>query len=157
AIQKTAEPILKSLIVQRNFLKLTAAIMGAGRVQLILQEPGPFDYLFRSAVGMELQPVGGAVVTEGLVGKGLAAGEQLRPVRQGKAVIVPLIDLEGIGDESLARGGRSNRVVADLGVALRMLAHLGAERGRKQLRAQADAEEWFFGAQPALDGPHLVG
>ena len=64
------------------------------------------------------------------------------PVGQVEAFAVPLIDVVGpVLADRAAFGGRPDRVVADLGVAVGMLVDPGAEPLGQHLRAKADAEE----------------
>src|SRR5579859_1584123 len=72
----------------------------------------------------------------------VALGEQLGPARQLKAFAMPVIDLAGpIRAQREPRRGWTDRVVTDLGPALRMRGDLGAKLSGEHLRAEADAEE----------------
>ena len=66
----------------------------------------------------------------------------MRAERQVEAFAMPLVDLLRPGIADLAPGiGRPDRVVADLGVAIRMLVDAAAEMVRQHLGAEADAEK----------------
>ena len=66
----------------------------------------------------------------------LGAGGQL------EAFAMPVIDMRRpVGEKRTPRLGRSDRVIADLGQALRVERDFGAEMLGEHLRAEADAEE----------------
>ncbi len=90
---------------------------------------------------MKLQRIG-AAVAERLHLEQVALGQQLGARRQVEALAVPLIDLFRPGiDDGKTRIGRPDRVIADLGMTLRMRENLAAQRPGAHLRAEADAEE----------------
>src|ERR1041385_4680440 len=82
---------------------------------------------------MELQRITGAG-TKRLNLEGLALGQQLALGRQLKALAVPLIDVVWPFSADGATGfGRADRIVADLGMTLRMRIDAGAEMTRHHL------------------------
>ena len=70
--------------------------------------------------------------------------------RQLESLAVPMIDvLRPVRAERLSRRGRTDRVIADLGAALRMRRDPGAELHGEHLGAEANAEERPLLAQAA--------
>ena len=102
---------------------------------------GPAAHHRVGDVHVELQREGRAAVAEGLHRKGVALRQQGGAARQIEALAMPLIDLVGpVLAERAAGRRRTDRVIADLGMAVRMRIDLGAELARQHLRAEADAE-----------------
>src|SRR4029077_15635437 len=92
-------------------------------------------------VGVKLQRKA-SPIPEGLHLEHVAFGQQLGATRQPEALAVPLIDLLGpVAAQREPRRRRPDRIIADLGLTLRMGKHLGTEGAREHLRAEADAEE----------------
>src|SRR5580765_8307866 len=89
---------------------------------------------------MELQAEGPAAQAEGLVRKGLAGRQQLGPIGQLEAFLMPMIDVEIGGEERAPGVRRRQRVVADLVDSLRMVRDTRAESAGQQLPSQADPE-----------------
>ena len=90
---------------------------------------------------MELQREG-PPIADRLHLERIALGQKLGAGRQIEAFAVPLIDaFRPLLDDGEAGGGRPDRVIADLGMALRMAKHAAAEMPRAHLRAETDAEK----------------
>ncbi len=77
---------------------------------------------------------------EGLRAEDVALGQQLRAARQIEALAMPLILVGGPVADRAPRRRRPHRIIADLGLALRMREHALAELLGQHLRAEADAE-----------------
>jgi hypothetical protein len=74
--------------------------------------------------------------------EGVAFGQQFGTSGTVKAFAVPLIDAFRPGlDKGKAGGGRPDRVIANLGMTVRVAKHFAAELPRAHLRAEADAEK----------------
>src|SRR5581483_2963708 len=92
-------------------------------------------------IWMELQAKGIAP-SKRLVRKIIASREQLRATRQLKTLAVPMVDLcRPVRAEREPGRSRANRVVTDLGQALRMRRDPGPELLRQHLGAETDAEK----------------
>ncbi len=92
--------------------------------------------------GWNCSAIGRVAVAEGLHRKAVALRQQLGAERQVEAFAMPLVDLLRPGIAHRAPGiGRPDRVVADLGMAIRMLVDAAAEMMRQHLGAEADAEK----------------
>src|SRR3974390_253091 len=76
---------------------------------------------------MKLQRIAG-VVSEGLNGEGISFGEQFAAGRQVETFAMPLIHVvRPLGAHLPSRFGRTNWVIPDFGVSLRMRIHTGTE------------------------------
>ncbi len=90
---------------------------------------------------MELQREG-AAGADRLHLERVAFGEELGARRQVETLAVPLIDAFRPGfDDGKPGRGRPDRVIADLGAAVRMAKDFAAELPRAHLRAETDAEK----------------
>ena len=122
--------------------KWAVARLGVRQLHALVAARGPAAHHGVGDVQVELEREGRAAVAERLHRKRIALGQQHRAVRQVEALAVPLIDVVGpVRQIARPAGGRPDRVIADLGVALGMLVDARAEMVRQHLRAEADAEE----------------
>ena len=128
-------------VVHHAALEMRGALLRAGHLHALVAARGPAAHHGVGDVHVELQREGRAAIAEGLHRKGVALRQQRSAARQLEALAVPLVDMIGpVLQTARPAGGRADRVVADLGVAMRVRLDLGAELMRQHLRAEADAE-----------------
>ncbi len=128
----------------------------ARRIHVVVTARGPAMHHRVGHVGMKLEAEGVAAL-ERLHGKIVALREQLGAMRQLKAFAMPVIDVIGpVRADGIAGRCGADRVIADLGDALRMRRDPGAELLGQHLRAEADAEERPLLAQRNLDPVDLA-
>src|SRR5262245_6089072 len=105
---------------------------------------------------MKLQCVAGAMA-KCLHGEGIAFSQQLTADRKVEAFAMPLIDMIGPVRTNLASGlCWPDRIIANLGVAVRVWKNTGAQLARQHLCAKTDTEIWFFVAKRDLDPVDLA-
>ena len=137
--------------------KWRLARLGVGQRHALVAARGPAAHRGVGDVHVELQRIGRAAVAEGLHRKRIALGQHHRLVRQVEALAMPLIDVVGpVLADRAAFGGRPDRVIADLGVAVGVLVDPGAEPLRQHLRAEADAEKRLLLLQRHADPVDLA-
>src|SRR4249919_3572614 len=101
--------------------------------------------------GMKLQRITGTEA-EGLNAESVAFGQQIAARRQVETFAMPLIDVVGpIRADGASSLSRTDRVVADLGMTLRMWIDTRTEMTRHHLRAKANTEIWLLVAQRHCD------
>src|SRR5262245_31854552 len=106
--------------------------------------------------GMELQRIAGAM-TKCLHRESVAFREQLTAVRKVETFAMPLIDVIGPVRTHLASGlCWPDRVIADLGVTVRVWKNASAELARQHLCAKTDTEIWLLVAKRDLDPVNLA-
>src|SRR6476620_12505151 len=121
---------------------MRAPWLGVGQQRALMPARGPPAPPRVRHIGMELQRIGRAAVTEGLHRERIALGQQFPAERQVEAFAMPLVDLLRPGIADVAPDlGWPDRVIADLGVAVGVLVDAAAEMVRQHLRAEADAEK----------------
>src|SRR5262245_30371692 len=127
------------------------ALLGTGQFHAVRTSHQPTIPHRVSPFRMKLKCVA-STEPEGLYGKGVAFRQQFTCGRQIKAFAMPLIDVVGPIRANLAASfGRSDRIVADLGVALRMGKYRSTEMAREHLRAETNAEIRLFVPQRHAD------
>ena len=142
AIEKRAEPGAGAVVVDGAVLEMRGARARARHGEALVAARRPFMHHGVGDVGVELQRIRGGAVAERLHLEHVAFGEQVRARRQIETLAVPFVDvLRPRIDHGAAGRCRADRVIADLGMAVRMLVDPAAERPRAHLRAEADAEE----------------
>src|SRR5262245_35104674 len=105
---------------------------------------------------MKLQRIAGAM-TECLHRESVAFREQLTAVRKVETFAMPLIDVIGPVRTHIASGlCWPDRVIADLGVTVRVWKNTSAEMARQHLCAKTDTEIWFLVAKRDLDPVNLA-
>ena len=141
-IDELGQPGPAGRVVHQPALEMGFARLGVRQRHALMAARGPAAHRGVGHVHVELQRVGGAAVAESLHRKRIALGQHQRPVRQVEALAMPLIDVIGpVLADGAAFGGRADRVIADLGVAVGVLVDPGAEPLGQHLRAEADAEK----------------
>jgi len=100
---------------------------------------------------VKLQRVTGTKA-ECLDGESVAFSQQFTSGRQIETFTVPLIDVVGpIRTDVASSLCRTDWIIADLGVALRMWIDLRTKMARHHLRTEANAEIWLFVTQRNAD------
>ena len=128
-------------VVHQAPFEMQFARLGVGQRHALVAAGGPAAHRGVGHVHVELLREGSTAVAERLHRKRIALGQHGGLVRQVEALAVPLIDMIGpVLADGAAIGGRPDRVIADLGVAVGVLVDPGAEMLRQHLRAEADAE-----------------
>src|SRR5262249_20396858 len=92
-------------------------------------------------LGVELQPIGLAIIAESLIGEGLACRQELAALGEREAFAVPMIDLRRPVAELASGFGGLKREIADLDKAVRMRSDLAAQMPRQHLGAKTNAKE----------------
>src|SRR5580704_5800893 len=117
------------------------ARLRAGQLHAVMPARGPFVHHGVRDVGMELQRVS-APGPDRLHFERVAFRQKLGAGRHVETFAMPLIDAfrPGLDDSEPGRGG-TDRVIADLGMAARMLEYFAAELPGAHLGAEADAEK----------------
>src|SRR3569623_2926963 len=139
-VDEGGEPGIRGLVVDEAVRNVLVPLLGSRQFPAMGAAHEPAVHHRVRDFRVELQRIAGAVA-ECLHREGVALGEELSASRQVEALSVPLIDAVGpVGAELPAGGGRADRVIADVGGALRMRSELRAEMRRHLLSAEADAE-----------------
>ena len=141
-IDELGQPGPARRIVHQPALEMGFARLGVGQRHALVTARGPAAHGGVGDVHVELQRIGGAAIAEGLNRKRIALRQHHGLVRQVEAFAVPLVDVIGpVLADGAAFGGRPDRVIADLGVAVGVLVDPGAEMLGQHLRAETDAEK----------------
>src|SRR5579885_137391 len=155
-VDEGGKPVARGKIVHGAVGDVLVALFGSRQFHAVGAAYQPAIHHGVRDLGMELQGVAGSAA-ECLDLEGLAFSQQLAVLGQFEALAVPLIDVVGpFRGDGAAGGGRTDGVVADFGVALRVRVDAGAEMARHHLRAEADAEERFVVAQRHADPVDLA-
>ena len=135
---------------------MLGALLGARKFHAMSAAHQPAIHHGVGDLGVELQRVTGAIAKR-LHRESIAFGQQFAAGRQVEALAMPLIDVIGpIGADHPPSLRWADRVIADLGVALRMRIDAAAEMVRHHLRAEADAEIRLLVAQRHADPVDLA-
>src|SRR5262249_17960719 len=127
------------------------ALLGTGQFHAVCASHQPTIHHRVRHFRVKLKCVTGTE-PEGLHGKGVAFRQQLASGRQIETFAMPLVDVVGpIRADLTASFGRSDRIVADLGVALRMWKYRSTEMTCEHLRAETNAEIRLFVPQRHAD------
>src|SRR5580765_643945 len=136
--------------MHRAIQEVLVTFTGARRSHPVVATRGPAMHHRVGHVRVKLEAEGVAGL-KCLHWEVVALGEQLGPMRQLKPLAVPMVDaLRPVRAERMSSRGRTDRVIADLGAALRMRRDPGAELPGEHLSAQANAEKRTLLAQRNL-------
>src|SRR5260221_1211109 len=141
-IEKGGEPSPAGGVVDRAIREMRNPRLGIGQQRAFVATRGPAAHHGVGHVRMKLQREGGATVTKGLHRERVAFRKQVGAERQVEALAMPLIDLLGPRIAHRAADlGRTDWIVADLGMTIGMSVDTAAEMMRQHLRAETDAEK----------------
>src|SRR5579872_3808907 len=143
ALQKQIQPRPRAVVVDGAVGEMGLARLGARQLHAVVAARGPLVNHGVGHVGVDLQREG-AIVADRLDLESIALGQKLGAGRQVETLAVPLIDaFRPDADGRETRFSRPDRVIADLGMAVRMAKDAAAQIARAHLRAEANTEEWL--------------
>src|ERR1041385_1354781 len=141
-VEEIRKPPPNAVVVDRPVGEMLVALFRAWQFHACGTARGPAAHHRVRDFGVKLDREGRARAKR-LDRKDVALGEKLGPARQRKALAVPLVHVVRPGADRAPGWRRTDRVIADLGLAFGMRRDTFAQIFRQHLCAEADAEEWL--------------